>query len=735
VTTNSMLDRLNQFQRVAAEHRDGPAVVFAGAGSGKTRIITTRIAWLISEGVSPWQILALTFTNKAAGEMRDRVLSLCPVADKALVTTFHSACARWLREFAPELGFTSDFTIYDDSDQKSVIKKIMSRGNIQLDKDTSVAEFRTAINHAKTLGLFPSDRESQKSQFRTFMPVGGVDVYAAFQETLALANAMDFGDLIMNMLLLLKTNERVCRLMQDRYQYILVDEYQDTNRPQIELLKIIAGKHQNLFVVGDDDQSIYSWRGAVPANIIDFDQTYPNVRVCKLEQNYRCTSTIVDAAAALVANNITRADKTLRTDNPKGELIDFRYETDGEFEAWWVAETIKKESTKFPYDEVAIFYRTNSQSRILEDALRKERIPYRIYGSLRFYERAEIKDVMAYIKIIVNPRDDVSLFRALNTPPRGLGAVAEDAILACSRDHQLSAYEATRKLAQDGVPRLSSKLAGFVDLMENLKLSMTSLALPDFLELLIEQINYFGFLAKKFPDQSDDKQDNVMELVTAIAEFVATNPSLTLADWLQEIMLASEANGDVNGVNMMTLHMAKGLEFERVFLVGVEDGLLPHFNSCDDVKSVEEERRLLYVGMTRAKKKLSISAAYMRRTWGQAQANPVSRFLREIPSHFVNILTPPGGESPFVDGTEVTKNGSAKKSSQQYDNSDESDDSSEMLEGPIVAGSPVTHPTYGIGNVEEIETNFGRPKVLVRFRDVGLRRVEAHHLSRGHDYF
>ena len=732
---STMLNRLNEFQRVAAVHRDGPAVVFAGAGSGKTRIITTRIAWLIAEGVSPWQILALTFTNKAAGEMRDRVLSMCPVSDKALVTTFHSACARWLREFAPELGFTSDFTIYDDSDQKSVIKKILHRGNIQLDKDTSVAEFRTGINHAKTLGLFPGDRITESAQFRTFMPLGGVDVYTAYQETLALANAMDFGDLIMNMLLLLKTNDRVIRIMQDRYQYILVDEYQDTNRPQIELLKIIAGKHQNLFVVGDDDQSIYSWRGAVPANIIDFDQTYPNVKVCKLEQNYRCTATIVDAAAALVSNNITRADKTLRTDNPQGEPIDFRYETDGEFEAWWVAETIKKESSQYRYEDVAIFYRTNSQSRILEDALRKERIPYRIYGSLRFYDRAEIKDVMAYIKVLVNPRDDVATFRALNTPPRGLGAVAEDAIAACAREHQLSAYEAARKLAQDGVPRLSSKLANFVDAIENLKLSMTRLPLPEFLESLIEGINYFGFLAKKFPDQYEDKQDNVKELVTAIAEFVANNPGQTLGDWLQETMLASEVGGDLKGVNMMTLHMSKGLEFERVFLVGLEDGLLPHFNSTDDIKSVEEERRLLYVGMTRAKNKLSISAAYMRRTYGKTQTNPVSRFLGEIPSRFVNILTPPGGESPFLDGFETAAQGPNKKDSQYYDNADKTSNNSDSSEGPIVAGTPVTHPTYGIGNVEEIETNFGRPKVLVRFRDIGLRRVEAHHLSRGHDYF
>lgn len=729
--TASLLDRLNPSQREAASHRDGPAVVFAGAGSGKTRIITTRIAWLIDEGVSPWQILALTFTNKAAGEMRERVLALSPVADKALISTFHSACARWLREFAPELGFTSDFTIYDDADQNSVIKKIIQRGNIKLDKDTSVAEFRHAINHAKTLGLFPSDRETHKSAFRDFMPVGGVDVYAAYQETLALANAMDFGDLIMNMLMLLRANERVRRLMQDRYQYILVDEYQDTNKPQIELLRHLAEKHHNLFVVGDDDQSIYSWRGAVPANIIDFDKMYSDVRMCKLEENYRCTSTIVDAAAAVVAHNKKRADKTLRTSNPKGELIDFRYETDGEFEAWWVAETIKKEVAEYPFESVAIFYRTNSQSRLLEDALRKEKIPYKIFGTVRFYDRVEVKDVMAYIKLLVNPRDDVSFMRAVNTPTRGLGDTAIDAVLARGRDKGISAYEAARELAGEGVPRLSTKLAVFIDLIENLKLNLASSPLPEFLEGLIEAIHYFPYLAKKYPDQAEDKQDNVMELATAIAEYVESNPGSTLSDWLQATMLASDVEGDVSGVNMMTLHMAKGLEFDRVFLVGLEDGLLPHFNSSDDQYTLEEERRLLYVGMTRAKKKLSLSAAYMRRTYGQTQANDVSRFLKEIPAKFVNVLTPPGGHSP-LEGLHVdSPRAKDEDSGQYYEYADEEDYSSQMIE----PGSRVHHPTYGVGTVEQIETNFGRPKVLVRFKDIGLRRVEAHHLSSGSEEF
>ena len=723
-----LIERLNPAQREAALHHDGPAVVFAGAGSGKTRIITVRIARLIDLGVSPWQILALTFTNKAASEMRGRVLELCPVADKTLISTFHSACAKWLREFAPELGFTSDFTIYDDSDQNSVIKKIMQRGNIRLDKETTAAEFRYAINHSKTLGLFPQDRDNHKAAFKEFMPTAGVDVYAAYQEALALANAMDFGDLIMNMVLLLRTNERVRKLMQSRYQYILVDEYQDTNKPQIELLKLLAGVHQNLFVVGDDDQSIYSWRGAVPANIIDFEKMYPNVKVCKLEQNYRCSSNIVNAAAAVVANNTKRAEKTLRTENAPGDLIDFRYETDGEFEAAWLAETIRSERHDFNYDDVAVFYRTNSQSRVIEDALRKEKIPYRIFGNVRFYDRVEIKDVLAYIKLIVNPRDDVSFFRAMNIPPRGLGDTAELAIVNRGRDKGLSAYEAAKELAGESLPRLSSKLAAFIDIIESLKRTLAEDTLSDFIETLLDGINYLPYIAKKYPDQSEDKQDNVMELASAITQYVDETPGATLTDWLQSVMLASDVEGEPGGVNLMTLHMAKGLEFERVFLVGMEDGLLPHFNSCDDKMELEEERRLFYVGMTRAKKKLSLSAAYMRRTWGQTQANEISRFLRELPPEYVNILTPPGGvDNPLA----TTSKDAEDDATQFYDYSDDSADFSESLHVNLKRGMKVAHPTYGRGTVEEVESNFGRTKILVRFKDVGLRRVEPHHLERG----
>ncbi|MCX6117648.1 MAG: UvrD-helicase domain-containing protein [Proteobacteria bacterium] len=727
--SEQLLAGLNEAQRKAATILEGPAVVFAGAGSGKTRIITTRVAWLIEQGVRPWEILAVTFTNKAAAEMRERLRHMSHDAERSLVTTFHSACARWLREFAPELGFTSDFSIYDDSDSNSVIKKIMKTANYPLDKETTAAELRIGINEAKTLGLFPSDAVKERTLFNKFMPTGGIEVYRAYQESLAMSNAMDFGDLIMNMLLLLRTNERVRRAMQSRFKYVLVDEYQDTNRPQMELIEQISALHGNIFIVGDDDQSIYSWRGAVPSNILDFNKIYPSAQICKLEENYRCTANIVNAAAAVVSNNTVRAEKTLKTSNPAGEKIEFRYETDGEFEAYWVAKQIQDEVKTFDYDDVAIFYRTNSQSRVLEDALRRDNIPYRIYGSVRFYDRAEVKDILAYLKILVNPRDDVSFMRALNIPARGLGDSAEEAIQKYSRDHDVGHYEAAKVLATQGIPRLSNKLRDFVTLLEGLNTDLVTLKLNEVIEELADRIGYFPYILKKFPDQAEDKEENVMELASAIAQYAEEFPDAKVGDWLQSVTLSTDVDGsgDVRGVTMMTLHMAKGLEFDRVYLTGLEDGLLPHFNSIDELTTLEEERRLLYVGMTRAKKKLSLTAAHMRRTWGQISANDVSRFLGEIPEKYVKNLTPQKPIETFVDrhvkGHRTTR--LDKDDEPYYEFNDESVSNSEVLE----IGATVSHPTYGTGTIEEIQTNWGKPKIVVRFADFGLRRVDAHHLN------
>jgi DNA helicase-2/ATP-dependent DNA helicase PcrA len=712
-----ILKDLNPIQRKATTIGQGPAVVFAGAGSGKTRIITSRIAWLITEGVLPWEILAVTFTNKAASEMRERAIALNRDAERSLITTFHSACAKWLREFAPFLGFTSDFTIYDDSDSNAVIKKIMRTANFSIEKETTAAEFRAAINHAKTLGLFPADAQKHRVEFNTFMPTAGLDVYRAYQETLALSNAMDFGDLIMNMILLFRTNQHVKSVLQQRFKYILIDEYQDTNKPQMELIDHLSGLHSNLFVVGDDDQSIYSWRGAVPANILSFDKIYPNAVVCKLEENYRSTSNIVDAAAALVCHNRVRSEKTLKTHNPPGELIDFRYESDAEFEAWWVAKQISDEKLKFPYSSVAIFYRTNSQSRLLEDALRREGIPHQIYGSVRFYDRAEVKDILAYLRVLTNPRDDVSFLRAMNIPPRGLGEAAEIALTKKAQEQELTLWQAAVKICEEGTPRISAKMRGFIDTLKELDQMIRDLHPADLIESVTERIQYFSYLKKKYPDQSSDKEDNVMELASAIGDFCSKNPEASISDWLQMITLSSESQGDVKGVSLMTLHMAKGLEFERVYLTGLEEGLIPHFNSSDDRAGLEEERRLLYVGMTRAKSKLSLTASYMRRTWGNTVTNDVSRFLAEVPSKFIRVLSE-GTASPSLEHDD-------EEGSQYYDY----EDSSPHSETQIKKGSVVNHPTYGVGAVEDVQNNFGKIKLVVRFEDFGLRKIDPRHLE------
>jgi DNA helicase II / ATP-dependent DNA helicase PcrA len=723
-----LLHGLNEAQYTAATIKNGPAVVFAGAGSGKTRIITTRIAWLIEQGVRPWEILAVTFTNKAAREMRERLLHMCPETNRTLVSTFHSACAKWLREFAAELGFTSDFSIYDDADTTSLIKKIMKSATFPIERDATPSEFKYAIGEAKTRGLFPHDAPLHKKEFDKFMPVAGVAVYKGYQEALALANAMDFNDLIMNVILLLRTNQRVRDALQGRFQFILVDEYQDTNRPQNELIETLAAKHENIFIVGDDDQSIYSWRGAVPSNILDFQKVHPTAKICKLEQNYRCSGTIVQAASELIQNNKVRADKTLRTDNTRGDLIEFRYETDAEFEAWWVAKRITDELQRFPVDQIAIFYRTNSQSRALEDALRKERIAYQIFGNVKFYDRVEVKDILAYLKILVNPRDDVSFLRILNTPNRGLGDSVEALLIKQGEDHKICLYDAAKSIATQDIPRVSKKIFDFVKMLSTIESLFKTSPLAALVEVICEEINYFPYLQKKYPDQYEDKQENVMELQTAISQFGIENPGASLSDWIQALTLDSEAEGTPGGVSLMTLHMSKGLEFNRVYITGVEESLLPHFNSLDDKQSLEEERRLMYVGMTRAKQKLSLTAAYMRQTWGRTQSNDVSRFLTEIPERCLKNLTPPQNKAKFAamdryDADDENGTNSSENVQVHYDYTDESDD--QLLE----VGSSVHHPTYGSGTVEDIQSTYGRPKVVVRFADFGLRRVDPRHLD------
>lgn len=712
---NRILSGLNDVQRQAVLHKDGPLVVFAGAGSGKTRIITHRIAWLIEQGVHPWEILAVTFTNKAAGEMRSRVAALSPFGNKVLISTFHSACARWLREFAPEIGYTSDFTIYDDADQLTAIKSVLSELNVKLDEETTPQDFRAAINRVKTLCLFPNDeRLTHDSEL---MPPEGVAVYRRYQEYLAGCNAMDFADLLMNVLLLLRRNDFVRGVLQGRYRYVLVDEYQDTNRTQFELIARLVEKSKNLFVVGDDDQSIYSWRGAVPSNIIDFDKTYPDAVKVTMEQNYRCSSNIVNAAASMIANNKRRVQKRLFTENAPGELINYRLETDHEMESWWVVDTIKSERQKYSYDDVAIFYRTNSQSRQMEDALRRENIPYQIYGTVRFYDRAEVKDLMAYLRLLVNPNDDVSVKRVLNTPTRGIGKKAVDLLEAEAGRRSLSMFKTLEQMVEDNSPKLGAKFQPFLELINHLKAETKDSPVDEVLEVLLESTAYLSHIEKKYPDQSAEKIENIHELGSALADFAAEFPTAGVAEWLQSVTLSSSEGDNAQGVTLMTLHMAKGLEFPRVFIIGMEESLLPHKNSLEDKDSLEEERRLFYVGMTRAKQQLSLVGAYRRRTFNQWGANKPSRFLLEIPSEYFRSLS--GAERAYVEMRRSETRG--------YDDDDVR---YEYDEPEITPGQSVRHPTFGQGLIRQILQEFGQVKVIVDFSDFGVRKVSAHHLTR-----
>jgi len=723
-----VLSGLSEVQRKAVMHREGPLVVFAGAGSGKTRIITTRIAYLIESGVRPWEILAVTFTNKAAGEMRHRLESMTPHAGRCLIATFHAACARWLREFAGDLGFNSDFTIYDDDDSMAAVKAVLKELNVEVDGKFTAAEYKSAISTIKTAALFPHEGEKIQARYRGVVPPDIVQVYRKYQEYLSFCNAMDFADLLMNLLLLLRQNENVRTIMQNRYQYILVDEYQDTNRTQFEIISILSDKHRNLCVVGDDDQSIYSWRGATPSNIIDFHEIYPDAKSVTLDQNYRCSGAVVNAASAMIAHNRKRVEKKLWTANPIGEKISYRIESDGEIEAWWVAQSILDELRAFPLDEVAVFYRTNSQSRAVEEALRRENLSYTIYGTVRFYDRMEIKDLMAYLRILVNPADDISLKRCINVPTRGIGAVAIESL---EREAMKSGVPMIKALegAVAGGGRSKAKLEFFWNLLDDLRTAILKAPLEDIVEILLEATNYAEYLRKKYPDLAEEKIENVHELAAGLAEFQKRDPKAGLAEWLQSVTLSSSEEGDGSGVSLMTLHMAKGLEFSRVYIVGLEDGLLPHRSSLEDPADMEEERRLFYVGMTRTKKKLSLLSAWQRRVYANTMANAPSRFLKEIPAEYLSVVSDMGGiqrpryaeptKARFVDAEE-------SDDGPRYDFEDHDAGGTVMS---VKVGAMVHHPTYGKGRVEKITNEFGMIKVIVSFGDTGSRVVAAHHLT------
>ena len=643
----SIYDTLNREQKEAVMETEGPLLLLAGAGSGKTRCITHRIAYLIDEcGVKPWNILAITFTNKAAGEMRERVDKLVGFgADQVWVSTFHSLCVRILRRHIDRLGFENGFTIYDADDQKTVMKGICKRLNI----DTKTYKERAligAISSAKDELI--SVREYELDAANDFGKAVYAKAYREYQETLQKNNALDFDDLIVKTVELFKNCPEILDSYQERFQYIMVDEYQDTNTAQFELVKLLAQKYRNLCVVGDDDQSIYKFRGANIRNILDFEKYFPEAKVIKLEQNYRSTQSILDAANAVISNNEGRKDKALWTDRGAGNKIHFRSFDNAYEEAEFIAEDICKKVKKegAAYKDCAVLYRTNAQARLLEERMIMEGVPYNVVGGTNFYARAEIKDILAYLKTVDNGRDEVAVRRILNVPKRGIGAATVEKLEDYAQMRDIGLYDAM-ELADEimSLGKTAAKIRPFVQLIRGFRKEALTLSVAELIQHIVEKIGYAEYLQDNYDEDGDDRLENVEELITKAVNYQETHEEPNLTDFLAEVALVAEIDNvaeDDNRVLLMTLHSAKGLEFPNVYLAGMEDGLFPSYMTIisDDHSDIEEERRLAYVGITRAMNDLTITYARMRMTRGETQYNPLSRFVREIPENLLDDTVP-----------------------------------------------------------------------------------------------
>ena len=654
----SIYDKLNEPQREAVYHTDGPLLILAGAGSGKTRVLTHRIAYLIGErGVNAWNILAITFTNKAAEEMRQRVDKLVGFgAESVWVSTFHSACVRILRRFIDRLGYENHFTIYDTDDQKTLIKEVCRK----VDVDTKVFKERSllsAISSAKNEMILPDEFELNAGGDFAKMKIA--KVYREYEAQMRANNALDFDDLLVKTVQLLQTQPDVLESYQERFRYIMVDEYQDTNTVQFQLVSLLAGKYKNLCVVGDDDQSIYKFRGANIRNILDFEHEFPDAKVIKLEQNYRSTGNILNAANSVIANNRGRKEKSLWTENGEGELIRLRQFDTAFDEADFIGEDIKSAVRQGgSYNDSAVLYRTNAQSRLLEEKFIAMNIPYKIVGGVNFYARREIKDLLAYLKTIDNGRDDVAVRRIINVPKRGIGLTTINRIQESATERGIGFYEAL--LAPGliaGVGRSATKLDSFAALIEYFKTLAEEMNITDLLQEVIEKTGYIESLENEDKEEAKTRKENIDELISKAATYEEScqdkDEKATLSGFLEEVALVADIDSldeDQEYVVLMTLHSAKGLEFPRVYLAGMEDGLFPGYMSINagDREELEEERRLCYVGITRAEQELTLTSARRRMVHGETQYNPMSRFVKEIPRELLDT-----GNKKFTQETEM----------------------------------------------------------------------------------
>jgi DNA helicase-2/ATP-dependent DNA helicase PcrA len=635
-----ILTDLNPPQQEAVQHATGPLLILAGAGSGKTRVITRRIAYLIARrGVQPWNILAVTFTNKAADEMRKRVEQLLGARGLGVALgTFHSTCVRILRKWHVELGFRSSFVIYDDADQLGVIRDCLKALNLS-EKALSPRSVLARISRAKNEMLTPGEYTGMAADFTEERTA---KIYSMYQERLRASHAVDFDDLLMLTVLLFRDHPHILEYYERLWRYVLVDEYQDTNQAQYQIVNFLSRRHGNLCVVGDDDQSIYRWRGADLNNILDFERDHPGCRVIKLEQNYRSTQNILDAAGGVVANNAGRKGKTLWTENPAGEAIVVYQAGDEQAEAGFIVERIRELAAEQGHslDDFAVFYRTNAQSRVLEDALRRAVTPYVIVGGLRFYERKEVKDLLAYLRLVANPDDAQSFKRIVNVPARGIGAASVKKLEGLAQSERVSIWEACTRIKSRKIlgPKILKALEGLVALIEKTRAKLDLLTPPELIVELLEVTGYLADLKNEGTIEAQSRMENLQELVSAAREFMDQSEDRSLQAFLDSVALIADIDTLAEGkgtVTLMTLHSAKGLEFPVVFMTGMEEGVFPHTRSLSEDAELEEERRLCYVGMTRAEQRLFLTSAMSRRLYNSDSYNLPSRFLDELPERLV----------------------------------------------------------------------------------------------------
>ncbi len=748
----SIYDTLNEQQREAVCHTEGPVLILAGAGSGKTRVLTHRTAYLIEEcGVNPYNIMAITFTNKAAGEMRERIDKLVGYGSESIwVSTFHSTCVRILRRHIDRIGFDTNFTIYDSDDQKTLMKDICKRLNV----DTKIYKEKSllaAISHAKDELISPEEYATRAAASGDYAKKKQAEIYREYQEALRKNNALDFDDLIVKTVELFRVDAQVLDYYQERFRYIMVDEYQDTNTVQFELVSTLARKYKNLCVVGDDDQSIYKFRGANIYNILNFEKHFPEAVTIKLEQNYRSTQNILDAANSVIANNVGRKRKTLWTDNAQGKKIGFRQFETGYEEAEYIAKDIAGcvQSGAYHYGDCAVLYRTNAQSRLFEEKFIVSNIPYKIVGGVNFYARKEVKDLLAYLKTIDNARDDLAVRRIINVPKRGIGATTLNRVADYAAEQDLSFYNAL-KMADD-IPTLgksAAKIHPFVNFIQVMRSKLELISVSELLQEIIEETGYVKELEAEGTDEAQARIENIDELISKVVTYEEGEEHPTLSGFLEEVALVADIDSLEEGsdyVVLMTLHSAKGLEFPKVYLAGMEDGLFPSYMSIaydSSSEDLEEERRLAYVGITRAKEELTITCARQRMIRGETQYNKVSRFVREIPSELLDgeLRRPMRSAGSSADGESAfpsfLQNKSAvaktRKPTLRQQPSGQSMQAKAMITKGIVkadldysVGDTVSHIKFGRGVVKNIADGARDYEVTVEFEGYGVKKMFA----------